>query len=274
MDRQPIVAGQFYPGRPQTLYQQVQELLQGQPENDEKTILAMVPHAGYIFSGPVAGRTLSQANLGQTIVLLGPNHTGQGARLSLWPEGKWLIPGGHLQVNENLAQEIEKIPGINSDYQAHLYEHSLEVILPFLWAKNNNIQIVPLSVSEFNLETLLQVGQELARAISRYTQNSKLKPSDVSLVVSSDMSHYVTHELAQKKDQKAIEQILNLDPRGLFTAVQQENISMCGVLPMTMGLACAISLGATKTRLVSYATSGEVSGDYDQVVGYAGILVG
>jgi len=274
MDRQPIVAGQFYPGTPRTLYQQVQELLQGQPEIDEKTILAMVPHAGYIFSGPVAGKTLSQANLGQTIVLLGPNHSGHGARLSLWPNGKWIIPGGYFQVNENLAQEIEKIPGISSDYQAHLYEHSLEVILPFLWAKNNNIQIVPLSVSEFNLETLLQVGQELAQAISRYTQNSGLKPSDVSLVVSSDMSHYVTHKLAQKKDQKAIEQILNLDPRGLFTVVQQENISMCGVLPMTMGLACAKSLGATKTRLVAYATSGEVSGDYDQVVGYAGILVG
>ncbi|WP_457571950.1 AmmeMemoRadiSam system protein B, partial [Desulfovulcanus sp.] len=225
MDRQPIVAGQFYPGTASSLRQQVHELLQGQP-HDGKTILAMVPHAGYIFSGSVAGKTLSQANLGQTVVMLGVNHTGYGARIALWPEGKWLIPGGYLQVNESLAQEIEKIPGVNSDYQAHLYEHSLEVILPFLWAKNNNIQIVPLSVSEFNMEILLQVGQELAQVISRQKDGA----SHISLVVSSDMTHYLAHKLAKKKDQKAIEQILNLDPRGLFTTVQQENISMCGVL--------------------------------------------
>ena len=268
MDRQPIVAGQFYPGTAEDLRQQVHELLRGQPD-DEKTILAMAPHAGYIFSGSIAGQTLSQANLGQTIVLLGVNHTGRGARIGLWPEGKWFFPGGYLQINENLAREIEKIPGVNSDYQAHLYEHSLEVILPFLWAKNNNIQIVPLSVSEFNMEILLQVGQELAQVISR----QKNSASHISLVVSSDMSHYIPHELAQKKDKKAIERILNLDAKGLFTTVRQENISMCGVLPMTLGLACAKSLGATRARLVAYATSAEVSGDYAQVVGYAGIIV-
>jgi len=267
MDRQAIVAGQFYPGTAATLQQQVQKLLQGQPD-EKKTILAMAPHAGYIFSGSIAGQTLSQANLSRTIILLGPNHTGRGARIALWPDGKWFFPGGHLQINENLANEIAKIPEITPDYQAHLYEHSLEVLLPFLWAINNNFQIVPISVSEYNPAILFQLGQKLAQVLSSQQYNN-----NISLVVSSDMSHYISHEQAQKQDKKAIEQILNLNPEGLYNIVAQENISMCGVLPMTLGLACAKILGATRARLVAYATSGDINGDYTKVVGYAGMIV-
>ncbi|SDN84905.1 hypothetical protein SAMN04488516_10915 [Desulfonauticus submarinus] len=263
MDRNPVVAGQFYPENKEKLFQEVASFLQGEPRKTP-TILSMVPHAGYIYSGKICGKTLASSQLKPTILLLGPNHTGKGAKLALWPEGKWFIPGGYLEVNSELAIQLNEISQIKFDYEAHLFEHSLEVILPFLFYLNPQTTIIPICVSEYNFEILQQTADQLANI---------LDPQKTTIIVSSDMSHYVPHDIAYTKDHKALKHILNLDVLGLIESVQKHNISMCGILPMTLGLLIAKKWNACKGILIDYATSGEVSGDFNQVVGYAGVIV-
>jgi len=268
MNRSPIVAGQFYPGSAATLSKQVAGYLgPAAAESAGQTILAMVPHAGYIYSGPVCGKTLGAANLADVILLLGPNHTGRGKRLAVWPDGAWSIPGCELAVDAETADALLRAePGLVADYAAHLGEHSLEVILPFLCAKNPKTRIIPLCVSERDPATLAAVGAGIARTL-------KDRGVPASIVVSSDMSHYISHEAAKQLDAMALERITALDPDGLYQTVGEQGISMCGVLPMTLGLHIAIGLGATSAEIIAYATSGETSGDFSQVVGYAGALI-
>lgn len=269
MDRQPVVAGQFYTGSARALDSEVRGYLAAAqpPEADRPTLLAMVPHAGYMYSGEVAGLTLGQANLAKSILLLGPNHTGQGRSLAVWSEGRWLTPLGAAEVDAGLAASfLAADRHLVSDRAAHLQEHSLEVVVPFLQAKVPGFSMVPVAVSERNPETLLSVARALAGAIQAANR-------PVSVVVSSDMSHYVTHEQAKERDAMAVQAMLDLNPSGLYEVVRRHGISMCGVLPMTLGLALAKELGATRARLAAYATSGQASGDYRRVVGYAGILV-
>jgi len=270
MDRQPVVAGQFYPGLARALDSEVRGYLAAAkpPEGDDRpTLLAMAPHAGYMYSGEVAGQTLGQARLARSILLLGPNHTGQGRPLAVWPGGRWHTPLGAAQVDEALAASfLAADQHLTPDHAAHLQEHSLEVVVPFLQAKAPGFSMVPVVVAERNLETLLAVARNLAVAIRAANR-------PVSVVVSSDMSHYVTHEQAKERDALAVQAMLDLDPPGLYEVVRRFGISMCGVLPMTLGLALAKELGATRARLAAYATSGQASGDYRRVVGYAGILV-
>jgi AmmeMemoRadiSam system protein B len=270
MDRQPVVAGQFYPGEPAALNTEVERYLaQAAPPSSEgrRTLLAMVPHAGYVFSGGVCGKTLGKARLSRTLVLLGPNHTGLGERLAVWPEGAWSIPGGNLDVDDALASAVlERVPGMRSDEQAHSREHSLEVVLPFLRALNPETRIVPIAVADPSPDVLLRAGAELGRLLSGWEQ-------PVSLVVSSDMSHYVSDIRARELDEQALAAALKLDAVGLYETVRGQRISMCGVLPMTLALAAAKEMGAASARLVAYTTSGEVTRDFEQVVGYAGLLV-
>lgn len=265
MDRKPVVAGQFYPGNGPELRADVAEYLQGEP-SDERTLLAMVPHAGYVFSGGVAGKTIGHANLAKRIILIGPNHTGRGQKIAVWSDGKWFAPGFEAPVDIEAAEAILQFPGFSADYEAHLYEHSLEVVLPFLGAALDDFSIVPVSVAEQDLDKLLEAGKNLAFALKKMN-------SDTSVVVSTDMSHYISHDQAEKIDQLAIDQILAMDPEGLYSVVMNNKISMCGVLAMVMGLACVMELGAKKAGLVSYSTSGDVNNDYSKVVGYAGVLI-
>ncbi len=265
MDRQPVVAGQFYPGTDRALRAQVVEYMQGKPAR-ERTILAMAPHAGYVFSGEVAGKTIAQANLSRRIILLGPNHTGRGQKVAVWSRGNWMLPGMEVPIDSELADTLLQLPGFSSDYEAHLYEHSLEVILPFLEEALNDFSMVPVAVAESDLDFLIEYGKNLGRVL----KNMK---ADVSLVVSTDMSHYISQDQARKADKMAIDQVMAMDPKGLYTEVMVNRISMCGVLPMVLGLACARELGAKNARLVAYSTSGEVNNDYSKVVGYAGILI-
>ncbi|BCS86795.1 AmmeMemoRadiSam system protein B [Pseudodesulfovibrio sediminis] len=268
MDRQPIVAGRFYDADPDKLNAMVDGYLAlGGEQSQEITLLAMVPHAGYVFSGAVCGKTFGMANLADTVVLIGPNHTGRGERFSLWEEGRWHIPGGFLPIDTQLAKLLlESDPNIVADTAAHVGEHSLEVILPFLRQLAPASTIVPLSVSMPSLPVLKQVGQALGQTLASLDR-------PVSLVISSDMSHYISHDDAKKMDSLALDAAVNLDPERLYNTVRGHDISMCGVLPMTVGLYAALEMGAEKGELVAYATSGEVSGDFDQVVGYAGVLV-
>jgi hypothetical protein len=268
MDRHPIVAGRFYEARPERLQASVDGFLGLAGDRQEGgTLLAMVPHAGYVYSGAVCGKTLGTANLAPTVLLLGPNHTGRGERFALWPDGAWDIPGGSLPIDIGLADALMAAdPAIKADTSAHLGEHSIEVVLPFLHRLNPETAIVPICISEPSLEALERVGKAVGRVLADFG-------APVSMVVSSDMSHYISHEDARKMDGMALEPMMTLEPAMLYDTVRSRNITMCGVLPMTVGLFAAKVLGATKAELVAYATSGEVSGDFAQVVGYAGVLV-
>lgn len=267
-DRQPAVAGQFYTNDPEALHTEVQGYLdQAQSKNTAHTILAMAPHAGYYYSGVIAGVTLGQANLGETVLLLGPNHTGLGKHFAVWPDGRWLYPGGALKVDAELAALLcEKEPLLTPDTLAHQREHSLEVMVPFLAALNPQTRIVPICISHPSLDTLLGVGKAIGRVLRGF-------PRSVSILVSSDMSHFVHHELAKEQDTQALEPALHLDAVRFYETVRGNNISMCGVLPMTVGIAAAVELGASESEITGYATSGQINGEMRRVVGYAGMLV-
>ncbi len=267
MDRSPVVAGKFYSSDNITLMEEVKKYLSLSSPLKEKALVTMAPHAGYMYSGKIAGMTLNRGNLGDTVILLGPNHTGYGRPISVWDKGNWFFPGGSIEVDQELAQAIlDSNPFFEKDYDAHTYEHSLEVMLPFLYAINPDIKIVPVCIAEQDMDKLIDAGNSL-------TNIAKDWKDFISVVVSSDMSHFISHEEAKKKDKLAIDAILDIDPVRLYSVVKNNDISMCGVLPMTIGLSFAKHMGAKSAELVAYATSGEVSGDYSYVVGYAGIVI-
>lgn len=268
MIRKPHVAGRFYTDNAAALASEIDAMLdQGGAKRERQTLIAMVPHAGYMFSGPLCGKTLAQANLAETILMLGPNHTGMGAAMSVWDRGEWTFPGGSLNVAEDVADAfLAGVGEFESDTAAHISEHSLEVIVPFLHRLNPETEIVPVALAEPDPNKLLAAGKEVADVI-------KSLDRPVSMVVSSDMSHFISDEAARKRDALAVEAALTLDPAQLWNTVRSNDISMCGVLPMTLALAAAAELGAQNAELVGYTTSAEASGDYGQVVGYAGIIV-
>lgn len=266
MTRKPAVAGQFYHATAAKLDHQVRQYVTASLSR-EPAIGILSPHAGLVYSGAVAGEVYSSIVVPQTFLLIGPNHTGLGANVALMPRGEWEIPTAVLPIDEKLARRIlASTPLVSDDSQAHIFEHSLEVQLPFIASLSRDIKIVPISVLSATIEECSRLGEGIANSIRE-------AGTGVVIVASSDMSHYVTDEVAKKKDTMAIGKILSLDPEGLFETVRKERISMCGYLPATIMIFAAKSLGATKARLVRYATSGQVSGDYDHVVGYAGMII-
>lgn len=269
MSRRPAVANMFYPGDRSGLKQQLDSLIKPVPQ--PRTVLAAIsPHAGYVYSGGVAGAVFSQIRIPDTVVILGPNHRGVGARVALVASGTWDMPLGPVPINEDLADLILKAspsrPRIEDDPEAHTMEHSIEVQVPFLQVLRPEITMVPICLSHVDLNACEEIGKALAKAVREYDR-------EVLLVASTDMTHYESQDAARSKDQLAIERMLDLDPQGLFNTVAQHRISMCGVIPTTIVLAACKGLGATKSELVQYATSGDITGDYAQVVGYAGLIV-
>ena len=227
------------------------------------------PHAGLMYSGSVAGAVYSSIELPDTFVLIGPNHTGLGAPVSLMTKGEWETPLGRVRIDEELAARI--LAGsrlISEDPLAHLREHSLEVQLPFIQYFKKDFTIVPIQMMDTRLETCVALGTAVAEAV-----RERGKEPGVLIVASSDMSHYVPAETAKQKDHRAIKRILDLDEAGLYRTVRDEGITMCGYGPAVAMLAACKALGATRAELIKYTNSGEVSGDYDQVVGYAGVVV-
>lgn len=265
MIRLPAVAGQFYEAKPSLLQKEIETYLVAAPQ--EPAIAVICPHAGYMYSGHVAGAVYSRVVIPDNVVILGPNHTGLGHPAAIMASGAWQMPFGPVKINETLAQAIlNQSEVLVDDPQAHLYEHSLEVQVPFLQYLNPRVEIVPICLARLGLSAIEDIGQAVARAISQY-------PEPVLIVASTDMSHYVPHQVAQEKDALAIEKILALDHIGLLEVVTREQISMCGVIPTAATIVAAKMLGAKKAQLVKYATSGEVSGDFYQVVGYAGLII-
>lgn len=266
MRRSPAVAGQFYQGTASKLTQQVKQYINSSAVK-EHAIGILAPHAGLIYSGSVAGEVYSAIEFPKTFVLIGPNHTGLGAKISMMASGEWEIPTGVFSIDEKLSRRIAaNTPIISKDANAHTFEHSLEVQLPFIAYFSTEPKIVPIAVMSASLEECRLLGEGIAKSIKEVNYATVI-------VASSDMSHYVPDDVARQKDRKAIEMIKSLNPEGLYTVVSRERISMCGYLPAAVMLFAAKALGAIEARLIKYSTSGEVSGDYDQVVGYAGMIV-
>ncbi len=266
MIRNPVVAGQFYPGDPKELKKQIEEFIQKEAKKED-AFGALSPHAGYMFSGSVAGAVYSKINIPDLVVILGPNHTGKGVPFSIITEGIWATPLGEIKVASSLGKNIlENSKYLEEDTTAHTFEHSIEVQLPFLQYLNPKISFVPICLSSSNYSCY----EDIALAIYNAIKNAGEK---VLVIASSDMSHYEPHDVANKKDREAIDAILELDEKLLLKRIENFNISMCGYVPATVMLITCKELGAKVAELVKYQTSGDVIGDYSEVVGYAGVIV-
>jgi AmmeMemoRadiSam system protein B len=266
MRRVPAVAGQFYHANAERLESQVAEYVEPKAKREHaKAVLC--PHAGLIYSGPVAGAVYSRIVFPDTFLLLGPNHTGLGAEVAIMAEGQWEMPTGTLSIDERLAARIvQNVPLAVRDARAHAFEHSIEVQLPFILHFSKDVKIVPIAVMTGSLDDLRAIGEGLAKSVREVAY-------PVVIVASSDMSHFIPDGDARRKDRMAIDRVVALDPEGLFSVVRKEGITMCGYMPAVIMLAAARALGAREARLLKYATSAEVSGDYENVVGYAGVIV-
>ena len=265
MLRQPAVADRFYEGDPAKLRQALSQLIPDESEKVEaKAVLS--PHAGYVYSGGVAGETFARVKIPETVVLLGPNHHGEGRALAVGSQD-WEMPLGQISLARDLAQGLVGDSLLFAvDDTAHYYEHSLEVQVPFLQYFQEELQILPISISQLSLSQCRQAARELAQVIQSSNRS-------VLLVASTDMTHYLSREQASKQDRLALDQILKLDPAGLYETVSSHRISMCGVVPTTITLLTVAELGARQAELVRYTDSGETSGDTEQVVGYAGVVI-
>ncbi|MCX7913742.1 MAG: AmmeMemoRadiSam system protein B [Thermodesulfovibrionales bacterium] len=266
MKRSAAVAGQFYHSNPSRLKSQVEQYIYRDIPK-EKVIGMISPHAGLIYSGAVAGALYSSIIFPETFILIGPNHTGYGKTVAVMSKGFWEMPLRVFNIDEELSKAIlQKTPYAEDDSMAHRYEHSLEVQLPFIAYFSETTKIVPITIMKATLKECQEIGKAIGLAI-------KESGKEIVIVASTDMSHYISDSLARKLDNLALTKILNLDPAGLYSTVKENSISMCGYIPTTVMLYASLELGAKDARLVKYATSAEVSGDYDHVVGYAGVII-
>jgi len=266
MVRNPVVAGQFYPAPASQLKEMIRGMVDEKAEKEE-VIGLISPHAGYIYSGAVAGATISRIKFKDTFIIIGPNHTGRGKPLSIMTEGVWKTPLGDVEIDSELAKQIlATSTHLEEDHLAHQHEHSIEVQLPFLQYFKPDIRLVPIVFSYYSDTTYKEIGREIAQAVKDLNR-------EVVIIASSDMTHYEPQEVAQEKDAQAIEAILDLDEDELLKRVEELNISMCGYAPAVSLISAAKELGAVRAELVKYQTSGDTTGDYSAVVGYAGIII-
>ena len=264
--RKPAVAGNFYPGNAIELRRDVENFISVDTQK-VRALGAVIPHAGYMYSGHVAGAVYARLQLPTRFIILCPNHTGHGEPLAIMSRGTWATPLGNVQIDEDLADHLKQFfPLIKEDEDAHRSEHALEVQLPFLQVLCPAFRFVPITVGTGQFEALKALGVSIARVL-------KDVADDAMIIASSDMNHYESDDVTRVKDRRAIDQVLALDARALYDTVREHNISMCGYGPTIAMLTAAKLLGAEKAELVKYATSGDISGDRDWVVGYAGMLV-
>jgi len=264
--REPVVAGQFYPGAKASLERALSGLTEKKAKR-EKIIGAISPHAGYVYSGAVAGRVLSMLAPKELFIIIGPNHTGIGKPFSVFAEGAWNTPLGSVEVDKEFAEHLIGNSGLfKADRSAHAHEHSIEVQIPFLQYTMGKFKILPLCVASLNINELKQAGAEIAKAVKELKR-------DAAIIASSDMTHYESHEEARKKDMQAISAILDMKEEELLKKVSSLKISMCGAAPVIITLSASKAMGAKEAKLVDYKTSGDTSGDYSSVVGYGGVII-
>jgi len=266
MLRKSAVAGRFYPAKKEALAAEVEQCV-GKPQADLVARGIIVPHAGYMYSGRVAGAVYSRLKIPAKAIILCPNHTGLGAPLAIMSSGSWEIPFGKIPIDTSLAKRLmHHCHLLSEDAEAHRFEHSLEVQLPFLQYLRRDIQFVPIAVGTSGYATLERLGKGIEATLKEANE-------DILVIASSDMNHYESEEATRVKDGKAIEKILALDPKGLYDVVKSESITMCGYGPAVAMMHGVQSLSSPKAELIKYATSGDVSGNKKEVVGYAGIVI-
>jgi AmmeMemoRadiSam system protein B len=266
MIRKAFAAGRFYPGSAVEI-REMMAMLVDKKARKEAAIGLLMPHAGYPYSGPVAGATISRVKLRDTFIIIGPSHTGLGQPFSIMTQGSWQTPLGEVEIDAELGERLLAVSNyLHEDASAHLYEHAVEVQLPFLQYLKPDIKIVPIILAYAPAETCKAIGRDIARAIKE--SNSK-----AVIIASGDMTHYEPQKIAEAKDKKAIEAMLKLDEDELTRRYQELEISMCAYGPAVCLISAAKELGATGAELVKYQTSGDATGDYSSVVGYAGIII-
>lgn len=267
--RHPAVAGMFYEASPERLRAQVEGCFAANPQAKEKQpfIGAVVPHAGLMYSGHVAAAFYAVAALPRRFIILCPNHTGAGHFAAINREGVWRMPFGDAHLDPALATALmSKTKLLAEDARAHAREHSLEVQLPFLQFLLGELTFVPICLGAHRFD----YAEEIGRAIAEVVRET---PEPVGILASSDLNHYEDQNVTMRKDRAAIDALLHRDPRALWRAVDELDVSMCGFIPATTMLIAANALGAAHARLIRHATSGDVNGDYSRVVGYASVLV-
>jgi AmmeMemoRadiSam system protein B len=264
--RRPAVAGLFYPSDPREAEAQLARLIPGaEPKTEPRAIV--VPHAGWMYSGRVAGEVYGRVRVPALVIVLGPNHTGLGPWGSVMARGRWAVPGGEVPIAEELARAVVAAsPVLEADELAHREEHAIEVQLPFLRRLRPDVRFVPITLMRTDLAFCEEVGRALAGAV-------RAAGEPVLLVCSTDLNHYEAQAVSNRKDRLAIDALLGLDPERLDATVTEHRISMCGRAPAVAMLAALRALGPARAELVRYETSGDVSGDYARVVGYAGLLI-
>jgi MEMO1 family protein len=266
--RHPAVAGRFYPRDPKELSDEVHTYLSQTPHQEPVRALGCIaPHAGYMYSGHVAGAVFAGLEIPELCLVMCPNHTGIGRPLAIVSDGAWETPLGDVPIDSTFAAALKlRCPLLQEDSSAHRSEHAVEVELPFLQTRQPQLRFVPIALGTGQFEALEQLGEAIADVIAAHKDR-------VLIVASSDMNHYESDAITRVKDHSAIEPILALDARALHDVVTQQHISMCGFGPAVALLTATKKLGATCAELVKYATSGDVSGDRNLVVGYAGVIV-
>jgi AmmeMemoRadiSam system protein B len=266
MIRSPAVSGRFYSSDAKELARDVDQFAGGAGEKIA-ALGCVVPHAGYVYSGHVAGAVYSSLQIPRRCILLGPRHFPRGESMAILSEGSWQTPLGQAQIDSALARELAyACPRLREDSVAHESEHSLEVQLPFLQRLVGDFRFVPVVLGTDRYPLLEELGRAVARVLAAQTE-------PVLVIASSDMNHYESDAITRVKDERAIARILALDPRGLYDTVRAEGITMCGYAATVAMLVAMLERGAKEAQLIRYATSGDVSGDYDRVVGYAGIVI-
>jgi AmmeMemoRadiSam system protein B len=267
MIRPPAVSGRFYPSDAKELSRLVSEYA-GSGASKLVARGCVVPHAGWMYSGHVAGVVYGTLEIPSRCILLGPRHYPRGEALAILSEGSWRTPFGDAQIDSELAAELMRAcPGLREDAVAHEREHSLEVQIPFLQQLAPDFRFVPVVLAVDRYPMLQELGHAVAKIVAAHASERVL------VIASTDMNHYENDAITRAKDERAIAQVLALDPRGLYDTVRGEGISMCGYAATTAMLVAMRDLGAKDVGLLRYATSGDVTGDRDEVVGYAGLIV-
>jgi AmmeMemoRadiSam system protein B len=275
--RRPAVAGIFYPSNFDELKASIEDSFlhklgpgKKPPSNEaigEKVVLVS-PHAGYMYSGPVAAYgyyACSYLRRIELVVIAGPNHYGIGSGVATVREGVWETPLGRVEIDGDSARRLVDLSGIiDFDDSAHIKEHSIEVQIPFLqYIFHDKIKILPISMMLQDMNTAIDVGKAIADCV---------KDKKFLLIASSDFTHYEPQEVASRKDSEAIKAILQMDVSKLYDVIENLNITMCGYGPVAAMITAAKELSITNGKLLKYATSGDITGDYSSVVGYASIL--
>ncbi|MGA8367373.1 MAG: AmmeMemoRadiSam system protein B [Candidatus Acidiferrales bacterium] len=278
MIRPPAVAGRFYPSDPRELARQVDQYSQPSASARVEKFRArgcLVPHAGYMYSGRVAGAVYSSLQIPARVILLGPRHFPRGEPMAILTEGSWQTPLGEARIDSALAEELARAcPRLREDAVAHEQEHSLEVQLPFLQRLAGDFRFVPVVLAVDRYPALEELGRAVAQVVAAHeAQAAGGEDAPVLVIASSDMNHYESDAITRAKDRRATDRILALDPRGLYDTVRNEGITMCGYAATVAMLVAVRELGAKEAQLVRYATSGDVTGERNEVVGYAGIIV-